>query len=207
MNYKIYEFPELLVKKVENSFFLEIPEKSDVSFEQKKLFNSILNFGYVPFEEGIFKITDKEIIDFWKYANFSLLKIFGEDFPLEKYFSFLRIAPPYTSQIPTIKEKETFISDSYQMTVAWVNDTETGKMASSPKAYKRDGLEIFNFEDEKIGSIFPEYFELYEIVDEANNSWKNWNKKERYDFAEKLKSLAEKRKIIIPDSLSAAESV
>ena len=52
-------------------------------------------------------------------------------------------------------------------------------MQSAPKAYKQNGLELYNFEDEKVGSIYPEYFYLYEIIDEANTKWKNWTKTAR----------------------------
>ena len=62
-------------------------------------------------------------------------------------------------------------------------------MKSAPKAFKRDGLEIFNFEGEKLGSIYPEYFKLYEIIDNANTNWKSWTKTERYNFLDELVGL------------------
>ena len=197
MKSRIYEYTNVYVRKEGELFFLEFEKKSEATFEQHKIFSSILNFGYIPFDEGLFKVSDTQIIDFWNYSKTSVLK----NVDIEKFYSLLNIAAPYTSQIPTIKTEGAFFSDSYKMAVAWINDTSTGKMASAPKAYKRDGLELLNFEDETIGSIYPEYFELYELADEANNSWKIWNKSEKLTFLKKIKELSKARKILIPDSL------
>ena len=177
------------------------PKKSEeVSFEQNKLFTAMLNFAYIPFESGIFKITDKQIIEFWKYAKSSVLK----GVTIEKYYSLLNLSAPYTLQIPTITEKNSFISDSYKMTVAWINDTSSGKMATAPKAYRQEGLELFNFENEKAGSVYPEYFELYELIDDANEKWKNWTKTERYALLDAIVNLSHNKKIIIPQNLLQA---
>lgn len=197
MNNKVYEYSSILIEKKDFVIKLNISDKSEISFEQKKLFNALLNFGYVPTNEGNLKLTDRQLVDFWEYSKTSVLK----DFSVQNYYALLNIAQLYDSQVPTIKETETFLSDSYQMTVAWINDSSTGKMATNPKAYKRDGLEIFNFEDDKLGSIYPEYFSFYEMVDEANNNWKSWNKTERYNFLEQIDNLSQKRKIILPNSL------
>lgn len=197
MKYKEYSYPSIKVEFYEKRIRLSISDINNVSFEQEKLFSSILNFGYIGLKEGFFVLTDRQILDFWDYANSSVLK----NMKLAEYYTILGLHPLYDAQIPTIKEKETFISDSYQMTVAWINDVSTGKMASAPKAYRRNGLEIVNFEDEIIGSLFPEYYRLYELIDEANNKWSGWNKKERYNFLEKVFELNGKRKISIPDSL------
>lgn len=197
MKHRTYEYPNVYVKRQNKFLILEVSENSEISFEQKKMFCAILNFGDIPFAEGVFKLTDSQIVEFWKYSKTSVLK----NINIEKFYLLLNIASPYMSQIPTIKTDGAFFSDSYKMTVTWINDTSTGKMATAPKAYICDGLEVFNFENEKLGSIYPEYFELYKIVDEANISWKNWNKKEKYNFLEKLDALSKIRKIIIPDSL------
>lgn len=194
---RFYEYPNFYVRKESEFLLLNTTENHEINFEQKKLFNSILNFGYIPFDEGVFKINDLQIVDFWKYSKSSVLS----NMNIEKYYSLFNITFPYTSQIPTVKTDGAFFSDSYKMAVAWINDTSTGKMASAPKAYKRDGLELLNFEDEKLGSIYPEYFELYELVDEANNSWKIWSKTEKLTFLEKLNELGKVRKIAVPDSL------
>lgn len=197
MKHRTYEYPNVYVKRQNKFLILDVSENSGISFEQKKMFCAILNFGDIPFAEGVFKLTDSQIVEFWKYSKTSVFK----NINIEKFYLLLNIASPYMSQIPTIKTDGAFFSDSYKMTVTWINDTSTGKMATAPKAYICDGLEVFNFENEKLGSIYPEYFELYKIVDEANISWKNWNKKEKYNFLEKLDALSKIRKIIIPDSL------
>lgn len=148
MNIKTYVYP-YKIQKTENALYKLIPDsdnENELLFEQFSLLNSMLQFGYSPFTEGQFKITDKQLIDFFNYSKASVLK----DFDINKYYELLGISEIYTKQIPTITEKETFISDSYQMNVAWENDTDTGKMKSAPKSYKRDGLEIYNFEDEKL---------------------------------------------------------
>ena len=199
MNIKTYVYP-YKIQKTENALYKLIPDsdnENELLFEQFSLLNSMLQFGYSPFTEGQFKITDKQLIDFFNYSKASVLK----DFDINKYYELLGISEIYTKQIPTITEKETFISDSYQMNVAWENDTDTGKMKSAPKSYKRDGLEIYNFEDEKLGSIYPEYYELYEMIDNANHKWKAWTKTERYTFLDNLVELSNRRKFIISNEL------
>ncbi len=202
MNIKTYVYP-YKIQKTENALYKLIPDsdnENELFFEQFSLLNSMLQFGYSPFTEGQFKITDKQLIDFFYYSRASVLK----DFDINKYYELLGISEIYTKQIPTITEKETFISDSYQMNVAWENDTDTGKMKSAPKSYKRDGLEIYNFEDEKLGSIYPEYYELYEMIDNANHNWKAWTKTERYTFLDNLVELSNRRKFIISNELLQA---
>lgn len=202
MNIKTYVYP-YKIQKTENALYKLIPDsdnENELLFEQFSLLNSMLQFGYSPFIEGQFKITDKQLIDFFNYSKASVLK----DFDINKYYELLGISEIYTKQIPTITEKETFISDSYQMNVAWENDTDTGKMKSAPKSYKRDGLEIYNFEDEKLGSIYPEYYELYEMIDNANHNWKVWTKTERYTFLDNLVELSNRRKFIISNELLQA---
>ena len=202
MNIKTYVYP-YKIQKTDNSLYKLIPDsdnENELLFEQFSLLNSMLQFGYSPFTEGQFKITDKQLIDFFNYSKESVLK----DFDINKYYELLGISEIYTKQIPTITEKETFISDSYQMNVAWENDTDTGKMKSAPKSYKRDGLEIYNFEDEKLGSIYPEYYELYEMIDNANHNWKAWTKTERYTFLDNLVELSNRRKFIISNELLQA---
>ena len=203
---KTYVYPCRIEKNESNSYILIPEEHTDktLTFEQLKLFNSMLSFSYIPFFEGPFKITDKQIIDFYNYAQNSILN----EIDINSYYSILGLSAPYIRQIPTITEKERFISDSYQMTVAWENDASSGKMRSSPKAYKREGLEIYNFEGEKLGSIYPEYFKLYEIIDDANKKWKTWTKTERYSFLDELADLSTRRKFIMtPEMLQAHEHI
>ena len=195
MKTKTYIYP-YIIKRTQSLKYELIPEQNKkylFTFDQYSLFMSMLNFGYIQFSEGKFAITDKQIIEFYNYTKDNILK----DVDIEQYYRLFDISAPFIRQIPTITEKETFISDSYQMTVSWENDTSTGKMKSAPRAYRRDGLEIYNFENEKLGSIYPEYYELYEIIDSANSNWKNWTKTNRYAFLEDLVNISHKRKIIL----------
>lgn len=206
MKTKIYIYP-YIIKRIQPLKYELIPEQNEnylFNFQQYSLFMLMLNFGYIQFFEGKFNITDKQIIEFYNYTRNNILK----DVDIEQYYKLLGISSPYIRQIPTITEKETFISDLYQMTVSWENDTSTGKMKSAPKSYKREGLEIYNFENEKLGSIYPEYFELYEIIDNANLNWKNWTKTKRYSFLDDLVNLSKKRKIILSkEQLQAHEHI
>lgn len=197
MEYKIYENLSVLIEKKDSLLYLNIVDSTKSFFEQKKLFTQILNFGYTPFSEGTFKITDRQIIDFWNCASSSVLK----NTELKDYYAVLNLPPIYEAQIPTLKISENFNSPSNKLSVVWINDTDAGKMASSPKAYRRDGLELFNFEDEKLGSLYPEYFELYEIIDETNLYWESWTKTDRYTTLEKIAELGKNRKIVLPQEL------
>lgn len=202
MNIKTYVYP-YKIQKTDNSVFKLIPDcdnENELLFEQYTLLNSILQYGYTSFTEGQFKITDKQIIEFFNYSKSTVLK----DFDINKYYNLLGISETYTKQIPSITANGTFNSKSLQMNVAWENDTDTSKMKSSPKSYKRDGLEIYNFEDEKLGSIYPEYYELYEIIDNANRKWEDWTQTERYSFIDNLVELSNKRKFLIKDELLQA---
>ena len=199
---KAYIYP-YNIKRTSSSQYEIIPEqKADYiyDFDQFTLFNSMMNFGYIQFSEGKLIISDKQIVEFFNYAKDNILR----NIDIAQYYKLLDISSPYTRQIPTITENERFISNSHKMTVAWENDTTTGKMKCSPKAFKRDGLEIFNFEGELLGSIYPEYFRLYEIIDNANSNWKIWTNTERYAFLDELVNLSSKRPFIISDELLQA---
>lgn len=199
MKAKIYEYSAYLITTENKIQKLNICDYKKANFEQQKLFTAMLNFGYIEFENGIFKILDRDIVHFWNYSKDSLLN----NMSLEDYYSILGISKPYKNQLPTLKETETFNSNAYQMTVVWVNNNSSG-IVTAPKAYKRDGLELYNFDDENIGSLFPEYYELYEIIDKANNEWKDWTMKDRYDFILELKNKSLPKKIIIPSTLIQA---
>ena len=193
MQSKIYKYP-FVNNNSQNSITLE--EKQFI-FEQKCLFTSFANFGYIGIQDDCLCLSDEQIIDYWNYSKDSVLK----NMELDDYYKFLGLSQPYIKQIPTITEKETFISDSYQMKVSWINDLSKGNMASAPKSYLRDGIEIINFDGDILGSLYPEYFDLYKLVDDANINWKTWSKTQRYNFLDKLIQLSKKRNIAIPNNL------
>ena len=87
--------------------------------------------------------------------------------------------------------------------MTWINDTSIGKIASSPQSYRRDGLELFGIDDEIKGSLLPEYFHLYEIVDEANTKWPNMTKTEKYNFLVELNLISGKTKFCLPKELAS----
>lgn len=206
MNIKTYVYP-YKIQKTENTLYKLIPDsdyENELLFEQFSLLNSMLQFGYTTFTEGQFKITDKQLIVFFNYAKDSVLK----NININSYYSILGLPEPYKQQLPIIKQTENFNSDSNKFKYLWENDTTSGKMQSAPKAYKQDGLELYNFENEKVGSIYPEYFYLYEIIDEANTKWKNWTKTERYSFLNELVELSKNRKFLIDQPiLQASEHI
>ena len=80
---RFYEYPNFYVRKESEFLLLNTSENHEINFKQKKLFNSILNFGYIPFDEGVFKINDLQIVDFWKYSKSSVLS----NMNIENYYS------------------------------------------------------------------------------------------------------------------------
>ena len=90
MNIKTYVYP-YKIQKTDNSLLKLIPDcdnENELLFEQYTLLNSILQYGYTSFTEGQFKITDKQIIDFFNYSRASVLK----DFDINKYYELLGIS-------------------------------------------------------------------------------------------------------------------
>ena len=53
-----------------------------------------------------------------------------------------------------------------------------------------------------LGSLYPEYLELYYKVDNANSNWEKWGNKERYDFLEEIDEHSKKRKVDMDTNLS-----
>jgi hypothetical protein len=68
-----YPFGKYNVVEKDNNLFLE-KKSQECSSEQYLLFSSMLNFGYIGFEPGVFSVTAKDIINFWKYACSTILK-------------------------------------------------------------------------------------------------------------------------------------
>lgn len=191
-----YKFEDFVVIEKDNELILNT-NSTDYIFEQKKLFSCMLNFGYIGFEPGIFSITAKDIVGFWNYAKDSVLK----DYSFEKYYSLVNLEKPYTERIPSLKTYGSFHSNDFRMTVVWIKTDSN--MFSAPIAYEQKGLKLKELEfNDTIGSLYPEYFDLYYMIDKANTNWKDWNVKQRYDFLEELETQSKKREIIIPDNLA-----
>lgn len=190
-----YKYEDFIVKK--NSEILCIsPKNPDYSIEQRELFTAMINFGYIEVDEGIFSITSKQIVDFWNYAKDTVLTKYS----IEKFYEVLNLGDIYKEKIPGLKTTGSFYANDFVFTVVW-SKTDSNMMVT-PIAYKQEGLKLKELEfDETLGCIYPEYFELYEMIDTANLNWKTWNTKERYDFLEKIEHHSTKRKIIIPNNL------
>lgn len=186
-NFEIQEQNNTLILKATN-------EEYDV--EQMKVFTMMLNFGYIGFEPGDFKLTAKDIISFWEYSKTSILK----NYSLEKYYSVFGLGKLYTERLPSIKTEGAFHANDFKMTVVW--QKTDSNMFSAPLAYKQEGLKLKELQyGDVLGALYPEYFNFYYLIDRANSNWKNWNLKERYEFLEKLEEHSKLRKIIIPSNL------
>ena len=75
-------------------------------------------------------------------------------------------------------------------------------MYSAPIALEQKGLKLKELQyGDVIGSLFPEYLDLYYKVDKANSNWKKWGNKEKYEFLEELEEHSKKREFIIPNNL------
>ncbi len=190
-----YPFKNFNIEEKNNSLILK-PVVEDYDIEQQKLFTLMLNFGYIGFEPGIFGVNSKEIISFWDYSKNTILK----NYSLEQYYSILGLGNIYTERIPGIKTDGAFHANDFRMTVVWIKTDSN--MVSSPIAYEQKGLKLKELEfGDILGVLYPEYFNLYYMIDNANSNWKEWTQKDRYDFLEKLEAHSKLREIIIPANL------
>ena len=190
-----YKFDDFNVIEKDNDLTLE-PVSKDYNFEQQMLFSAMLNFGYIGFEPGVFSVTAKDIVSFWNYANSTVLS----NYSIEKYYSLLKIDTPYQERIPEIKTEGSFHAKDFSLTVTWIKTDSN--MYSAPIALEQKGLKLKELQyGDVIGSLFPEYLDLYYKVDKANSNWKKWGNKEKYEFLEELEEHSKKREVIIPNNL------
>ena len=190
-----YKFDDFNVIEKDNDLTLE-PVSKDYNFEQQMLFSAMLNFGYIGFEPGVFSVTAKDIVSFWNYANSTVLS----NYSIEKYYSLLKIDTPYQERIPEIKTEGSFHAKDFSLTVTWIKTDSN--MYSAPIALEQKGLKLKELQyGDVIGSLFPEYLDLYYKVDKANSNWKKWGNKEKYEFLEELEEHSKKREFIIPNNL------
>lgn len=190
-----YKFDGFNVIEKDNDLTLE-PVSKDYNFEQQMLFSAMLNFGYIGFEPGVFSVTAKDIVSFWNYANSTVLS----DYSIEKYYSLLKIDTPYQERIPEIKTEGSFHAKDFSLTVTWIKTDSN--MYSAPIALEQKGLKLKELQyGDVIGSLYPEYLDLYYKVDKANSNWKKWGNKEKYEFLEELEEHSKKREFIIPTNL------
>ncbi len=179
---------------------LGIKDYSKLNVGQKILFQKMLSNPVLHFENGTFCLTENQILDFWK----SCKELYGEDYTSEEYLESLGFKKPYTDKIPYIKTEGAFASENYKLKVVFC-DSLTKMGPVNPKAYKRDGFELLDFDGNCLGSLYPEYVELFNCVSEANQKWASYSQVERYDFINKVKQLSESRKIYLPDFFATTE--
>ena len=190
-----YKFDDFNVIEKDNDLTLE-PVSKDYNFEQQMLFSAMLNFGYIGFEPGVFSVTAKDIVSFWNYANSTVLS----NYSIAKYYSLLKIDTPYQERIPEIKTEGSFHAKDFSLTVTWIKTDSN--MYSAPIALEQKGLKLKELQyGDVIGSLYPEYLDLYYKVDKANSNWKKWGNKEKYEFLEELEEHSKKREFIIPNNL------
>lgn len=190
-----YKFDDFTVTEDSNELSL-IPNKDNYDFDKRILFTSMLTFGYIGFEPGVFSITAKDIVNFWEYAKETVLK----DYSIETYYSILNLEKLYDERIPTIGTEGSFHANDFRMSVQWLK--VDSNMYSAPLKYEQKGLKLKELEyGDVLGSLYPEYFELYYLIDKANTKWKDWGNKEKYDFLEELEQHSSKRTFDIPKNL------
>ncbi len=191
-----YEYNNFSITENNDSFILEY-KTSDYELEQYSLFNMMLNFGYVEIKTGTLKIRTTDIVSFWEYAKDSVLRKYS----LDDYYSILGFQKLYNEKLPSIKIKGAFYSKDFSMKIVWVKvDTQT---ISTPISYAQEGISL---KDPKygdvLGALFPEYLELYDMVDNANRNWCTWDNSDKQNFLEHLEKQNIKRRIVIPKELS-----
>ena len=153
----------------------------------------MLNCPSLDFETGDFSLTDEQILLYWKTVSETL----GDDYSAEEYLSVLGLPAPYAQKTPYIKTEGAFASERYKLKVVFCGSiTKMG--AVNPKAYRQDGFELLDFDGKVLGSLYPEYYELFSLVESANANWKNYSQAERYAFVDSVKKLSPKRKIFLP---------
>lgn len=197
METKQYAFSQCSVQKDALLYSIIVNDYKKITPEQINLFNLIINFGYTPIPTEELIITDEQIVNFWNYAKDSILK----NMDLNKYYSAFGIAPIFTSKVPTLKLSGAFFSEKYEIIVTWINDVTVSQIKAQPQRYKRIGLELYSFDDEIKGSIMPDYYYLYKIVDDANSNWHQMTKSEKYNFLVELRTISENTRFIMPSDL------
>ncbi len=197
MKLKKYLYPQFSIEKDSALFSIKVNDYKNVTPEQINIFSLMVNFGYNSISSDLLYFTDEQIVDFWNYSKDSVLK----NIKLNQYYRDLGISPVFDAKIPTLKIKGAFFSNQYELIVTWVNDPSKDKIAALPQNYRRIGVELFNMDGELKGSIIPEYFLLYKLVDDANEKWSKMTKSEKYDFLVELSSISEHTKFLMPQEL------
>lgn len=179
---------------------LTVRDISKLNIEQKILFQQMISSSILDFEKGTFVLSDKDILTYWSYCQ----ENYTDYYSCEKYFEILNLEKIYTTKVPFLKPEGVFADEKYKLKIIFCDKlTKMGPL--NPKAYQRDGFGLLDFEGKLLGSLFPEYVELFCMVDEANKNWAFYTQAERYSFIDNVKKLAQKRIILLPDFFSTTE--
>lgn len=194
LNHKIYRFENY---KIETDSFgknLIVNDYAKLNnINQKILFQQMVNCPDMKLENGQFSLTDEQIFSYWK-----ILKADFPDYSCEDYYETLELLPFYSEKIPYLKCDGAFASNDYKIKVVFCDGiTKVGPV--NPKAFKQDGIELMDFDGKVLGALYPEYYELFLLVDDVDKKWKGSSQVQRYDFVDKVKKLSENRKILLPN--------
>ena len=163
---------------------------------QKIVFQQMVNCPVIELENGEFSLTDEQIFTYWK-----ILKNDFSDYPCEDYFAAMELLPLYSKKTPYIKCEGAFSSNTYNMKVVFCDDiTKFGPV--NPKSFKQDGFKLLDLDGSVLGSLYPEYYELFFLVDEADRNWQKYSQAQKYNFIDKVKELSGQRKIFLPSFFS-----
>lgn len=200
MNHKTYTFENYIIENDSFGKNLIVKDFSKINdINQKILFQQMLNHPEMNLETGVFSLTDEQIFLFWKSYKQEIV-----DYSSEEYFEALEFSSPYNKKIPYIKTEGAFSSENYKLKVVFCDGiTKIGPL--NPKAYQQEGFELLDFNGTSLGSLYPEFYELFYLVDVANQNWKNYTQNDRYDFIASVKKLSESRKILLPDFFEETE--
>ena len=200
MNHKTYTFENYIIENDSFGKNLIVKDFSKINnINQKILFQQMLNHPEMNLETGVFSLTDEQILLFWKSYKQEIV-----DYSSEEYFEALEFSSPYNKKIPYIKTEGAFSSENYKLKVVFCDGiTKIGPL--NPKAYQQEGVELLDFNGTSLGSLYPEFYELFYLVDVANQNWKNYTQNDRYDFIASVKKLSESRKILLPDFFEETE--
>lgn len=191
-----YTFDNYTVRKNKNSFQL-INSNENVSKKQRILFELMLNIGHVAFQEGPFLLSENDILTFWEEEKNELLK----NIDATEYYHLLDLPDFYTARKPYIKPNGAPHSTSFSMTIVWpVSVNSFGPV--EPLAYKKEGVILKDFDGKVLGSVCPEYLQLYKIIDEANESWSEKNPVEIKEFVRMLKDKSSENEFFIPQTFN-----
>ena len=195
MENKQYKYEQFSVAKDDLLYTLKVNDYKGTSPEQINLFTLMINSGYTPINSEQLIFSDEQIVNFWNYAKDNMLK----SIQIDQYYSCFGLGTILTSKVPTLKTSGAFFSENFEAFVTWAG-VQSG-VKTVPQKYLRRGLELFSSDEELKGSIAPEYFYLYKVVDKANANWHKMTKSEKYNYLVELRTISENTRFIMPSEL------